>query len=483
MIPRAPSLHRLSRHRPAAFLAGVVLCALAGLWLMRPAPPPAGGDYSLIPVHWTPPAMTELAALRDDLLPGTPRALPRPDVVRLAPPAPAALRPPAPATDALAPAEPRPAATAERARPEPVETDPVETEPAPRVVMARPEVTPPLRAASLPAPAAPPPDAAPPAALAEASVPSDPGMSRSPLPPPRPAAVARLASLTLPPITAPAITAPAPAPVAIPLPAAPGPLAAQDRCEAIMARAIPRRPGSAPGGHAVLASLTDLRGTPRDSAIEAQIAAGNIPAFLRQLVPVTVTEGGNRLTFCVMPDYLAVGSDGDFVRTPLGLPAAMRLADRFDMLLPTARMVDQIHAQARLRLTPQPMTPGPQMESTDYLLRHNATLERQRGAAPLGLLVSGHKKDLVLTNRMQTAPGRVAIYGWHQANGRPIQPLSTVHGAGYADYSHGVRLVARTAWLNGRAVDLREILSDSRLAGMVSGEGPIAQALVLAALR
>ena len=64
----------------------------------------------------------------------------------------------------------------------------------------------------------------------------------------------------------------------------------------------------------------------------------------------------------------------------------------------------------------------------------------------------------------------------HRPNGRPIQPLSTVHGAEYADYSHGVRLVSQTAFLNGKPTDLADIMADRELAGVVTGEGPISDA-------
>ena len=85
------------------------------------------------------------------------------------------------------------------------------------------------------------------------------------------------------------------------------------------------------------------------------------------------------------------------------------------------------------------------MTSTEYYRTHNTMIEKQsqtRLASRLGALVSGHKKDVVLTNRLITHPGQIAIYGWHRAKATPIQPLSTVHGAGYADYSHGIRLVS-----------------------------------------
>jgi hypothetical protein len=89
------------------------------------------------------------------------------------------------------------------------------------------------------------------------------------------------------------------------------------------------------------------------------------------------------------------------------------------------------------------------------------------------MLMAGQKKDLVVSNRLWRKTGRVAIYGWHRGNGTPIQPLSTVHGARYADYSHGVRLVSAVAFVNGQARSIFDILEDPRLAGIVSDEGPI----------
>ncbi len=69
---------------------------------------------------------------------------------------------------------------------------------------------------------------------------------------------------------------------------------------------------------------------------------------------------------------------------------------------------------------------------------------------------AGHKKDVVITNRLTREQGRIAIYGWHQPTGIPIQPLSTVHGAGYADYSHGIRLVSDVVLIDGKhALSLR----------------------------
>ena len=88
-------------------------------------------------------------------------------------------------------------------------------------------------------------------------------------------------------------------------------------------------------------------------------------------------------------------------------------------------------------------------------------------------MIAGQKKDLVVTNRLWRKAGRVAIYGWRTGAGAPIQPLSTVHGARYADYSHGVRLVGALAYVNGQPRSIFDVLGDPSLAGIASDEGPI----------
>jgi len=267
------------------------------------------------------------------------------------------------------------------------------------------------------------------------------------------------------------------------------PRAGRNPCGNRLARDIPRRSGNAASASALLASLGNGSGSVRDNALVAEAMSGNVPDHIRTLQPVrfTGTVGGREteIVICVTPDYLAVGSNSDHVRVPLGLPAALRVADAFDMVLPTTRMVDAIYAQASLRLSPRPMSPGPQMSSTDYFMRHDATLDAQLASAGArnGVLIAGHKKDLVLANRLSSNRGRVAIYGWHRSNGDPIQPLSTVHGEYYADYSHGIRLVSRTAYVNGRPVDIRSLLTDSIYAGMLNSDGPLSSATIqLAAL-
>jgi len=240
---------------------------------------------------------------------------------------------------------------------------------------------------------------------------------------------------------------------------------------------VPSAPPHSPSGSEFAARVRNLDGSLRDAEIREQLLAGNFPQFLRHLVPVTLRAPGSlrSLTICVLPDYLAVGNDRDFVYVPMGLRAALDVARRFGFELPTPKVVDAIYDNAQVRLAPQPLPAGNQMRGTPYLVRHNEMIRLQRAAMSgvPGMLTAGHKKDLVLTARLWEMPGRVAIYGWHRGVNSPIQPLSTVHGAGYADYSHGIRLVSTTVYVDGIERNLTDVLADPMLANLLSKEGPL----------
>ncbi len=228
----------------------------------------------------------------------------------------------------------------------------------------------------------------------------------------------------------------------------------------------------------------------REQEILSQILKGNIPDFLRRLKPVQlsqVVEDGKTTvaTIFVMPDYLSIGSDRDFLRIPMSLYAALEVADRYGFVLPTKKMVDAIFRHSAFRFSPNPLPAGPQMRSTACYVKHNRKIKDQGRSSgyPPGALVSGHKKDLVLTNRLTQTGGRVAIYGWHRPSGVPIQPLTTVHRADYADYSHGVRLVGSILMIDGQPRSVFDVLENSKTAGILSDEGPIRNVRQIMALR
>src|SRR5882672_11399847 len=144
-------------------------------------------------------------------------------------------------------------------------------------------------------------------------------------------------------------------------------------------------------------------------------------------------------------------------------------------MLPTKKMVDAIYHQAEVKLPPQPMPANEQMRSTTYYKTHNSRITEQsyEAGATLGALLAGQKKDLVLSSKLELTPGRVAIYGWHVTSGHPIQSLSLFHGARYADYSHGVRLVADVAYVDGAARSIFAVLEDPQLARVLNDEGAV----------
>jgi len=246
---------------------------------------------------------------------------------------------------------------------------------------------------------------------------------------------------------------------------------------------LPAATGGREAGSAFMTRTANMSRAQKDQAIIDAITAGNMPDFLRSFRDVTVTKTlsdgrSHTITYKVMPDYLAIGTNEDFVRVPMSSTAAQRIAERFNCILPTTQMVDDIYRNAQTRLAPQPMPAGSSMTSNQYFVDHQRRVEQAARTAghTNGRLIAGHKKDIVISNRLDRNPGRVAIYGWHQTNGRPIQNLSTVHEAAYADYSHGVRLIQKTVVVDGREMNIEDVLRDPVLSGLLSNEGVIRNA-------
>jgi len=183
----------------------------------------------------------------------------------------------------------------------------------------------------------------------------------------------------------------------------------------------------------------------RDSLTEALILRGNIPDFLRRFVRIktkqtdTVTGKTIVTKFWVAPDYLAVGTNKDWARVHVSARLAQRLADSLHCTLPTTELVDQIYAAARVKLDPVPMYAY--RDSTPTFWQHHLIIEGQRKGRKG--LIAGIQKDMVQTERLKAYPNndRVAIYGWHRSDSKPIQPLYLGHVWWYVDYSQGLRLV------------------------------------------
>src|SRR5205085_10115056 len=71
----------------------------------------------------------------------------------------------------------------------------------------------------------------------------------------------------------------------------------------------------------------------------------------------------------VMPDYLSIGSDADFVRIPMTPYTAQAFCDAFGFVLPTRKMVNDIWAAATTHLDPRPLTQ--EREAPQTFLQHH----------------------------------------------------------------------------------------------------------------
>ncbi len=248
---------------------------------------------------------------------------------------------------------------------------------------------------------------------------------------------------------------------------------------------LPVRPVDALTGSEFAQLIWDFSLTDRENEIYAQVMSGNIPDFQRNLIPIdfdqTLGSITYQITYYVLPDYFAVGSDADYFLIPMTPVLAQRLCNNLQGTLPTRKMVDQIWNSASVKLAPAPIAPSPEMTTVPVFWEHNQIVWQQRQAViqshPLGELVAGSKKDVVISNLIygNPPPNRVVIYGWHYQNGTPIQPLYSGHSETYADYSHGIRFVQDSITINGQPASIKSILQNDSLYILFSDEGRIPQ--------
>lgn len=236
---------------------------------------------------------------------------------------------------------------------------------------------------------------------------------------------------------------------------------------------LPPRPGGARGARAIFEEVDGLGAGEREQAVAAELLAGNLPSFLRDLHPLRLggPDAAVEAYAFVTPDVLCLGSDDDFVRMPITMRTARKVCDAAGALPPTRALVDAIYAAADHRIPSPTMPPGSFRPAA--ILSHHEVIERrlaEAGGHP-GDLVAGHKKDIVISKRMLETGGRTAIYGWMLRDGTVVQPLSLVHDDRFLDYVQGLRLVDRRLHVDGRDVDLLDALADPELAPLLSDEG------------
>ncbi len=240
---------------------------------------------------------------------------------------------------------------------------------------------------------------------------------------------------------------------------------------------LPERNPFSLTGSQLVPVLSPLTREAREERIFQEVLQGNVPAFLRQLVPITYSISGKSITVYVTPDYMALGSDDDYFLMPMGGPLAQRVANLLGCSMPTRPLVDRIYQAAPLRMAAQPISPSAEMITIPVFWQHRDLVwpVRQANLAshPLGTLVGGHKKDVILSHKIYeelrtNVPKPVVIYGWNWADGSVIQPVYNGHVEWYADYSHGIRLVSDTVLVDSVVHSYRSLLMDASLFTLVS---------------
>ncbi len=246
---------------------------------------------------------------------------------------------------------------------------------------------------------------------------------------------------------------------------------------------LPPRPTNAPTASQWTNMVWQLSRDEREQWIYAQVISGNVPNWMRTLKPISVSIGGHTATYYVTPDYLAIGSDTDYFLQPTTPLLAQRLADQIGCTLPTRRMVNYIWTNAAVKLVPQPIPFSAEMINMPVFANNNSTVRTQRNtftnAQPLGALVSGDKKDVIISARIYTnfaSPAitkTVVIYGWHKVSpyGEVWQPLYNGHEETYADYSHGIRFVQMNCIVDGSPNTITNVLNSPTLCSLLSDDG------------
>jgi len=168
---------------------------------------------------------------------------------------------------------------------------------------------------------------------------------------------------------------------------------------------------------------------------------------------------------------------------------AQLAADELDAYLPTPKLLDARYAAAKTQIPPQPKGyPGGEgMDSHMAAIEHDERVSAAVGTPKAGI-VSNVGKHWVLSNRAHEE--RAVLYGWHlpategtewkgiklhpsasDPNLRVIQPESNVHNLRHRDYSMTLVLVHGECYVNGKLMDVGEVMQHPDLCALLCHDG------------
>ena len=180
----------------------------------------------------------------------------------------------------------------------------------------------------------------------------------------------------------------------------------------------------------------------------------------------------------MLPDYLAIGSNEDFVYIPMNGITFGLICAAWGGSPPTKKIVSFTHKYAK-RIDFRPMTPTQgfpydhSMMHTDRYVIYNGWCKkaREKAGVKLGELVSGHKKDVILDPYLEEVQWKkVGVFGGYIGT-RPIHNFEGhSHLWSYKDYSHGCRVVDQEVVFEDGSIDtVKNILEDKNRFRLLNG--------------
>jgi hypothetical protein len=223
-----------------------------------------------------------------------------------------------------------------------------------------------------------------------------------------------------------------------------------------------------------------------DRVFESFMLGGQVPGYVTDTADwpiVTVKGGGHTLEYAVIPRYWGVGTSADVLEAGKTSEFfAQKVADNYDAILPSEKMVRDIQAAANPKIAytgiQKPDTTAD--DTTAAVVKLKSKVDAALSGVDKSANAIGYRKAYVV--RPNLNGDYIAIYGgrW-DSSGKIVQPTSGhAHTTGqikgtpnYSDASHGIILVSRQATLDGENVDLRDLFlsKDPEIVALVSSEG------------
>jgi hypothetical protein len=204
---------------------------------------------------------------------------------------------------------------------------------------------------------------------------------------------------------------------------------------------------------------------------------------------ITSEYNGHQATFYVFEDALKL----EGVRLNVSARNMQKIADLLYCILPTPRLYDLMWYQCPAKIEPQPRSIT---SSTAAMIDYSKVVDAELAKAncPDGVVKSTIGKIWVVDNSMQGSQ-MACNYGWHFIKGNNykgisgdvnqsflknpstgqyyymIQSTGHAHDASHIDYSQICILVSRHCVVDGKDMDILDVLTDSLLSPLANNGG------------